>query len=112
MTMSEKTVVARFYRLASGRELVREWLTELPREDRGLIGRDIMGVEFGWPYGPPLCASLTNYPGPYEVYSNLTGKRIARAFSPFRGGIWCFSTASSRKPWRYPGKNSCSPSVE
>lgn len=71
--MPEKTIVARFYQLASGREPVREWLA-------GLIGRDIMGVEFGWPCGPPLCARLTNYPGLHEVRSNLTGKRIARVF--------------------------------
>ena len=64
----------------SGREPVREWLVELPREDRRLIGRDIMRVEFGCPCGPPLCASLTNYPGLHEVRSNLTGKRIARVF--------------------------------
>ena len=85
MTMSEKTIVARFYRLASGREPVREWLAELPREDRRLIGRDIMRVEFGWPCGPPLCASLTNYPGLHEVRSNLTGKRIARVFFTVSG---------------------------
>ena len=68
-----------------GREPVREWPTELPREDRRLIGRDIMGVEFGWPYGPPLCASPTNYPGLHEVRSNLTGKRIARVFFTVSG---------------------------
>ncbi len=78
--MPEKTIVARFYRLASGREPVREGLAGLPREDRRLIGRDIMGVEFGWPCGPPLCARLTNYPGLHEVRSNVTGKRIARVF--------------------------------
>ena len=49
--MLEKTVVARFYRLASSREPVREWLAGLPREDRRLIGRDAMRVEFGWPCG-------------------------------------------------------------
>ena len=45
--MSEKTVVARFYRLANVREPVRERLAELSRENRRLTGRDIMRVEFG-----------------------------------------------------------------
>ncbi len=80
MTMPEKVVVAKFYRLAGGREPVREWLAGLSREDRRLIGRDIMRVEFGWPCGPPLCAPLTNYSGLHEVRGNLTGKRIARVF--------------------------------
>ena len=85
MTAPEKIVVARFYRLASGREPVREWLMELPREDRKLIGRDIMKVEFGWPCGPPLCAPITNHPGLYEVRSNLPDRRIARVFFTVSG---------------------------
>ena len=74
MTISEKVIVARFYRLASGREPVSEWLGGLPREDRKSIGRDLMKVEFGWPCGPPLCASLAGYLGLYEVRSNVTAK--------------------------------------
>ena len=80
MIAPEKTVIARFYRLASGREPVREWLSGLSREDRKLIGRDIMRVEFGRPCGPPLRAPITNHPGLYEVRSNLTDRRIARVF--------------------------------
>ena len=85
MTLSQKAVVARFYRSASGREPVREWLRGLPREDRKLIGGDIMSVEFGWPCGPPLCASLAGYPGLHEVRSNLTTKRIARVLFTISG---------------------------
>ena len=80
MTAPRKVVVARLFRLSSGREPVREWLGELSREDRRSIGRDLMKVEFGWPCGPPLCASLTGYPGLYEVRSNVTAARIARVF--------------------------------
>lgn len=78
--MHEKIIAARFHRLAGGREPVREWLAALPGEDCRSIGRDIMKVEFGWPCGPPLCASLTNHPGLWEVRSHLTGGRIARVF--------------------------------
>ncbi len=80
MMVTEKTVVARCYWLASGRELVRKWLVGLLGEDRKRIGRDIMKVEFRWPCGPPLCASLANHPGLYEMRNNLTGRRIARVF--------------------------------
>ena len=85
MTVLEKIVVARFYRFASGREPVREWLMELPREDRRSIGRDIMKVEFGWPCGPPLCAPIASHPGLSEVRSNLAGGRIARVFFAVSG---------------------------
>ena len=70
MTTTEKVITARFYRLASGREPVREWLGKLTREDRRMIGRDIMMVEFGWPCGPPLCTSLTNHQGLHEERRN------------------------------------------
>ena len=61
LQMPEKIIVARFYRLASGREPVREWLLGLPAADRKVIGRDLMKVEFGWPCGKPVCESLTGY---------------------------------------------------
>ena len=85
MTAPRKVVVAQFFRLSSGREPVREWLGELSREDRRSIGQDLMKVEFGWPCGPPLCASLTGYPGLYEVRSNVTSGRIARVFFTVSG---------------------------
>lgn len=80
MVGPEKTIVARLYRLAGGREPVREWLAAPPREDRGVIGHDLMKVEFGWPCGPPLCGSMSGFPGLFEVRSNLIGRRIARVF--------------------------------
>jgi hypothetical protein len=46
-----------FWRSATGREPVREWLNELPREDQRTIGRDIAKVQFGWPVGLPMAAA-------------------------------------------------------
>ena len=40
-----KRLPAHFYRTASGREPVREWLKALPREERRRIGLDLMTVE-------------------------------------------------------------------
>ena len=43
-----KPIPVAFWRSAAGREPVREWLNELPREDKRIIGRDIAKVQFGW----------------------------------------------------------------
>ena len=65
-----------FYRTATGREPVLEWLRDLGPEDRRAIGRDLMRVQFGWPVGMPLVRSLKD--GLWEVRSALPSRRIAR----------------------------------
>jgi phage-related protein len=65
-----------FYRSAQGGEPVRDWLRELPVEDRRKIGRDLALVQYGWPVGMPLCRSLAG--GLWEVRSTLPSRRIAR----------------------------------
>jgi phage-related protein len=74
--MTLKRLPAKFYRLPSGREPVREWLKSLPIPDRRILGEDIKDVEFAWPLGLPLVRSLGR--GLWEVRSNLTQGRIAR----------------------------------
>jgi phage-related protein len=71
-----KRLPARFYRLDSGREPVREWLKELDPEDRKIIGEDIKDVEFAWPIGMPLVRGLGD--GLWEVRSSLTRSKISR----------------------------------
>jgi phage-related protein len=71
-----KRLPARFYRLDSGREPVREWLLGLDAAARKVIGEDIKDVEFSWPIGMPLVRSLGH--GIWEVRSSLAGGRIAR----------------------------------
>lgn len=71
-----KKLQARFYELSSGRKPVREWLLELPVEDRREIGKDIQKVEFGWPIGLPSCRPLGA--GLFEVRSDLLDGRIGR----------------------------------
>ena len=58
MTDLEKRFPIRFYRTASGREPVRDWLKELAPEDRRTLGEDLKTVEYGWPIGMPLCRCL------------------------------------------------------
>lgn len=71
-----KRLPAHFYRLASGREPVREWLKTLAVAHRRIIGEDIKDVEYAWPIGMPLVRSLGHEL--WEVRSALPGGRIAR----------------------------------
>lgn len=58
-----------FYRELSGREPVRDWLRDLDRQAKKIIGADIKTVQFGWPLGLPLVRSLGG--GLWEVRSHL-----------------------------------------
>jgi phage-related protein len=71
----------RFYRTGAGREPVLEWLRSLDREDRRVIGLDLMRVQLGWPIGMPLVRSLKE--GLWELRSMLPSRRIARLFLCF-----------------------------
>ncbi len=58
-----------FYRSATGREPVRDWLRSLDRESKKIIGNDIKTVQFGWPLGMPLVRNLGD--GLWEVRCQL-----------------------------------------
>ena len=47
-----------FYRSATGREPVRNWLKRLNRDARTEIGSDIRVVQLKWPVGMPLVRFL------------------------------------------------------
>ena len=72
----KKRISAIFYRSEAGGEPMRDWLKSLRKEERKLIGHDIMTVEFGWPIGMPVSRPL-GY-GLHEVRTDLPGNRIAR----------------------------------
>jgi len=63
---------AKFFRIGTGNEPVREWLKSLPKEERKLIGEDIKTVQYSWPIGMPLARKLTGEI--WEVRSNLRDK--------------------------------------
>jgi phage-related protein len=71
-----KRLEVTFFRLATGKEPVREWLLSLDKQDRQILGDDIRTVEFGWPLGMPTCRPLTD--GLWEIRSSLSHGRIAR----------------------------------
>lgn len=73
--MSPKRLPAVFFRTETGREPVRDWLQDLPKAERKIIGIDIMTIQFRWPLGMPLVANVGS--GIWEVRSKLP-TRIAR----------------------------------
>ena len=75
-----KRLPARFFESDTGRAPVRDWLLSLSPEDRKSIGDDIRTAEFGWPIGMPLCRSIKDRKGLWEIRSNLSDGRISRVF--------------------------------
>jgi phage-related protein len=73
--VSPRRLPAVFFRTETGREAVRDWLQDLPKHERKIIGIDIMTVQFRWPLGMPLVANIGS--GIWEVRSTLP-TRIAR----------------------------------
>jgi phage-related protein len=98
-----KKIVARFYVTAGGRRSVREWLLELSRDDRRIVGRDIQKVEFGWPIGMPYCRSLGR--GLWEVRSDLTGSRIARVVFCITAGEMILLHGFEKKSQKTPARD-------
>jgi phage-related protein len=75
-------LTVRFFKAESGNEPVREWLKELPGQDKKTIGEDIKTVQFGWPLGMPLVGHIEG--DIWEVRSKL-GNRIARVLFALDG---------------------------
>lgn len=88
--MTGKIVRVCFYRTANGREPVKEWLLQLDKDDRSIIGTDLKTVEYGWPLGMPLVRGFSGKANAdlWEVRSDLSNSRIARViFTMFRGDM-------------------------
>lgn len=95
-----KRLPARFYRLDSGREPVREWLKAQDPEDRRIVGEDIKDVEFAWPIGMPLVRGLGD--GLWEVRSMLTGGKIARVIFTIEYGSMVLLPGFIKKTQKTP----------
>lgn len=65
-----------FYATAAGNEPVLEWLRGLEKNERAVIGADLLTVQLGFPIGMPVCRSLGG--GLCEVRSSLPSKKEAR----------------------------------
>ena len=73
-----------FYKSQTGKEPVRDWLKDLPLQDKKALGEDIKTVQFGWPLGMPLIRKLE--PDLWEVRSN-TSTGIARVLFTIHGEV-------------------------
>ncbi len=71
-----KRLLAKFYCNSLGTEPVRCFLQEFQKEDKRIIGVDIMTVEYGWPIGMPVCRPLGD--NLYEVRSKISAGREVR----------------------------------
>jgi len=69
-----------FRQPASGSEPVRDWLRQLPENERKAIGEDIKAVQYGWPLGLPLVDHIEG--DIWEVRTRLPN-RIARVLFAF-----------------------------
>jgi hypothetical protein len=69
-----KKLPARFYVSPTGRNPVREWILELPSEDRQTVGKDIQKVEAGQS-GVRIVLRLGTACGRYEAILMATGSR-------------------------------------
>jgi phage-related protein len=100
MPEAPKPIPLRFWKSATGREPVREWLNELSREDQRTVGRDIAKVQFGWPVGLPVCRPLGG--GLWEVRSTLRSRRKARVLFGFYEGMLIALHAFIKKTQKTP----------
>lgn len=72
---SQKTQLI-FFRTGGGTEPVRDWLKDLPPDDRREVGKDLMRAQWRWPVGMPLCRPMGD--GLWEIRTDLPSNRIAR----------------------------------
>jgi phage-related protein len=98
----QPTLRVLFYRTASGREPVREWLRGLNREARKVIGEDVKTVQFGWPLGMPLVRPLGD--GLWEVRTQLRD-RIARIIFLAEGSLMVLLHGFIKKSQKTPPKD-------
>ncbi|MCY1281597.1 hypothetical protein D9M68_576370 [compost metagenome] len=78
-------LTVKFFRTDAGNEPVREWLTELPRDARRLIGTDIKTVQLSWPIGMPVVRKLDS--GLWEVRTELADTIARVIFTLVRSGM-------------------------
>jgi phage-related protein len=94
-----------FYETEAGNEPVREWLKDLNRVDRKVIGDDLQTVQMGWSLGvikEPLVKSFGN--GLFELRSSLPSRRISRVFFCLHGNEVVLLHAIIKKTEKTPSE--------
>ena len=93
-----------FYKTSSGNEPVREWLKDLPKEDKRTIGFDIKTVQYGYPIGMPLTRVLHGTGGLEEVRCNISNG-IARVIFYVEDNTMVLLHAFIKKSQKTPQKD-------
>lgn len=88
-----------FFKTANNKQPVRDWLKELPIEDRKIIGNDLKTAQFGWPIGMPLIRKLDA--DLWEVRSRLHN-RIARVIFTVEGNTMVLLHGFIKKSQKTP----------
>jgi phage-related protein len=99
MEETERELDVFFFRSAQGNEPVRQWLLSLEKDERKIIGDDVLKVQYCWPIGKPLIGSLGS--GLWEVRSDL-GSRIARVIFCVEGRTMVLLHAFIKKTQKTP----------
>lgn len=89
-----------FFRTDGGTEPVREWLKNLPPEDRRELGTDLMRAQWRWPVGMPLCRPMGD--GLWEIRTALPSNRIARVLLGVDDGVLVALHAFIKKTQKTP----------
>jgi len=91
-----------FYRLASGREPVREWLKQLGPASRKRVGEDLFTLQLGWPVGMPLARKIEA--GLWELRSNIP-RGIARIMFTEKKGLLILLHGFIKKSQKLPASD-------
>lgn len=99
--MSENLQVlsVRFFCTEAGNEPVRDWLGDLPRDHKRIIGTEIKTVQIGWPIGMPIVRKLEK--DLWEVRVNL-GDMIARVLFTVDGTVMILLHGFIKKSQKTP----------
>ena len=100
---SEPILTVVFFHSELGREPVREWLKELDKEDRKVIGEDIKLVQFRWPLGMPLVRKLEA--NLWEIRTHLSNGRTVRVFFTVRGSQMALLHGIVKKSQKTPNRD-------
>ena len=104
MTQCTTALEVYFYATNSGNEPVREWLKDLPREDKKTIGFDIKTVQYGYPIGMPLTRVLHGTNGLEEIRCNVSNG-IARVIFYVEDNTMVLLHAFIKKSQKTPQKD-------
>ncbi|MFG0466587.1 type II toxin-antitoxin system RelE/ParE family toxin [Pseudomonas putida] len=96
------TLIVSFYRTEAGNEPVREWLADLPRDQKRMIGTEIKTVQIGWPIGMPVVRKLEK--GLWEVRVNLVDT-IARVLFTVDGSVMVLLHGFIKKSQKTPASD-------